>query len=36
VNAGGFATATLQGAGLPSALSSDNLKVSLKETIDFL
>jgi hypothetical protein len=33
-NISGFATATLQGAGLPSALSSDNLKVSLKETID--
>jgi len=27
----GFATATLQGAGLPSALSSDNLKVSIQE-----
>ncbi len=29
----GFSTASLQGAGLPSALSGDNLKVSLKETI---
>jgi len=33
-NISGFATATLQAGGLPSALSSDNLKVSLKETID--
>ncbi len=32
-NISGFATATLQAGGLPSALSSDNLKVSLKETI---
>jgi len=32
-NISGFSTASLQGAGLPSALSSDNLKVSLKETI---
>jgi len=32
-NISGFSTSTLQGAGLPSALSSDNLKVSLKETI---
>ena len=30
----GFSTETKQGAGLPSALSSDNLKVSLKETIN--
>ncbi len=30
-NISGFATATLQGAGLPSALSSDNLKVSIQE-----
>ena len=29
----GLATSALQGAGLPSALSSDNLRVSLKETI---
>jgi len=29
----GASTASLQGGGLPSALSSDNLKVSLKETI---
>ena len=29
----GFSTASLQGGGLPSALSSDNLKVSLKESI---
>ncbi len=29
----GLATSSLQGGGLPSALSSDNLKVSLKETI---
>ncbi len=33
-NISGFATATLQAGGLPSALSSDNLKVSIKETID--
>ena len=32
-NISGFATATLQAGGLPSALSADNLKVSLKETI---
>jgi len=32
-NISGFSTASLQGGGLPSALSSDNLKVSLKETI---
>jgi len=32
-NITGFATASLQGGGLPSALSSDNLKVSLKESI---
>jgi hypothetical protein len=32
-NISGFSTATLQGAGLPSALSSDNLKVSIKESI---
>ena len=32
-NISGFATDTLQGGGLPSALSTDNLKVSLKETI---
>ena len=30
-NITGFSTATLQGAGLPSALSSDNLKVSIQE-----
>ena len=29
----GASTASLQGGGLPSALSSDNLKVSLKESI---
>jgi hypothetical protein len=37
-NISGFATATLQVSlkgGLPSALSSDNLKVSLKESIRF-
>ncbi len=33
-NISGFATSALQRGGLPSALSSDNLKVSLKETID--
>ena len=32
-NISGFSTASLQGGGLPSALSSDNLKVSLKESI---
>jgi len=30
----GASTSAKQGAGLPSALSSDNLKVSLKETVD--
>ncbi len=34
VTISGGATEAKQGAGLPSALSSDNLKVSLKETID--
>ncbi len=33
-NISGFATASLQGGGLPSALSTNNLRVSLKETID--
>ena len=34
VTVSGVSTEAKQGAGLPSALSSDNLKVSLKETID--